>query len=236
MLPATPSPEFVRFALFEVHFRAGELRKEGRGIRLQEQPFQVLAMLLERPGEVITRTELQQKLWPADTFVDFDHGLNSAVARLREALNDSAERPKYIETVARRGYRFIGQLEQLCNPPALAPGAGDASVTRAPRLGRNWKKWVPVLSGAGLLVFAAGAFFWRHPGRSRAVNKSINSVAVLPFNNAAASPQEFLADGITQSTIDHLSRLGNLKVFHSGLSCVTEGARTTSGRLAMILA
>src|ERR1700746_3817449 len=119
--PDRPSP-FVRFAQFEVRFRAGELWKEGRRIRLQEQPFQVLTMLLERPGDMVTRAELQKKLWPADTFVDFDHGLNSAVARLREALNDSAERPKYIETEARRGYRFIGQLEQACDAHSLEPG------------------------------------------------------------------------------------------------------------------
>ena len=85
---------FVRFGPFEVDFRIGELRKEGRRVGLQEQPFQVLSTLLERPGEMVTRGELQKKLWPSDTFVDFDHGLNSAVARLREALNDSAERPK----------------------------------------------------------------------------------------------------------------------------------------------
>src|SRR6201997_3646440 len=108
--PDRPSP-FVRFAQFEVRFRAGELWKEGRRIRLQEQPFQVLTMLLERPGDMVTRAELQKKLWPADTFVDFDHGLNSAVARLREALNDSAEQPHFIETVAKRGYRFIAPLQ-----------------------------------------------------------------------------------------------------------------------------
>jgi TolB-like protein/DNA-binding winged helix-turn-helix (wHTH) protein/Tfp pilus assembly protein PilF len=220
MLPATPSPGVVRFALFEVHFRAGELLKDGRRIRLQEQPFQVLAMLLEHPGEVVTRTELQQKLWPADTFVDFDHGMNSAVARLREALNDSAERPKYIETVARRGYRFIGQLEPVRNPPAAALGAPipeRSLVTQPPRLPRNWKKWVPLLAALGLLVFGTRGFYWRRPGRSQAGNKAIDSVAVLPFKNAAASPdQEFLADGITQSAIDHLSRLGNLKVISLG--------------------
>lgn len=220
MLPSTPYPEIVRFAPFEVHFRAGELLKDGRRIRLQEQPFQVLAMLLEHSGEVVTRTELQQKLWPADTFVDFDHGMNSAVARLREALNDSAERPKYIETVARRGYRFIGHVEPVCNPPApeqAAPGAEDSLVVQPPQLPWHWKKWVPVLPAAALLVSGAGAFFLRHSSRSQAVNKSIDSVAVLPFENAAASPdQEFLADGITQSAIDRLSRLGNLKVISLG--------------------
>lgn len=217
--PDQPSP-FVRFAQFEVRFRAGELRKDGRRIRLQEQPFQVLTMLLERPGDMVTRAELQQKLWPADTFVDFDHGLNSAVARLREALNDSAERPRYIETVARRGYRFIGQLEPIGSPPALVPeacGPEDSLLIRHIRLPWNWKKSLPVLAVASLLVFVATALLLRRPFRSQAVNKTIDSVAVLPFKNAAASPdQEFLADGITQSAIDHLSRLSNLKVISLG--------------------
>jgi TolB-like protein/DNA-binding winged helix-turn-helix (wHTH) protein/Tfp pilus assembly protein PilF len=220
MLPANPPRELARFALFEVYFRAGELRREGRRIRLQEQPFQILAMLLEHPGELVTRTELHQKLWAADTFVDFDHGLNSAVARLREALNDSAERPKYIETVARRGYRFIGQLEGVCRPPDASLGASDTEdslPTRPPGVARNWKKRVPTLAAAGVLVFGAGTYIWRHSGRSQAVNKSIDSVAVLPFQYTAASTdQEFLADGITQSAIDHLSRLGNLKVISLG--------------------
>ena len=111
-MPQVALPSSVRFADFEVDFRAGELRKRGRRIRLQEQPFRVLTMLVERSGEVVSREELRQKLWPADTFVDFDHGLNSAVARLREKLNDSAEAPRYVETVPKRGYRFIGLVEE----------------------------------------------------------------------------------------------------------------------------
>ena len=220
MLQGAPSPESARFALFEVHFRAGELRKEGRRIRLQEQPFRVLVMLLEHPGEVVTRAELHQKLWPADTFVDFDHGLNSAVARLREALTDSAERPRYVETVARRGYRFIGQLEPVYSPRALVPGdlgPEDSLLIRLIRRPWNWNKSVPVLALAGLLVLVATALLLRRTFRSEAVNKTIDSVAVLPFKNAAASPdQELLADGITQSAIDHLSRLSNLKVISLG--------------------
>jgi len=111
-MPQVAFPSSVRFADFEVDFRAGELRKRGRRIRLQEQPFRVLTMLVERSGEVVSREELRQKLWPVDTFVDFDHGLNSAVARLREKLNDSAEAPRYVETVPKRGYRFIGSVEE----------------------------------------------------------------------------------------------------------------------------
>src|SRR5499433_46370 len=102
------SPKTVRFGDFEVDLGAGELRKHGLRLRLQAQPFQVLMALLERPGEVITREELIRRLWPEGTFVDFDRGLNVAVTRLRQALADSAESPRYVETVARRGYRLIG--------------------------------------------------------------------------------------------------------------------------------
>src|SRR5215469_318826 len=97
----------IRFGIFEVDLRAGELRRNGSRVKLQEQPFQILVALLDRHGEVVTRDELQKKLWPADTFVDFDHSLNAAIRRLREALGDSAENPRFVETVARRGYRFI---------------------------------------------------------------------------------------------------------------------------------
>src|SRR6266513_3296247 len=102
----------VRFAAFELDSRAGELRKQGAKVKLQEQPFQILQILLQRPGEVVTREELQQKIWPSDTFVDFDHGINNAIKRLREALGDTAETPCYVETLPRRGYRFIGKIER----------------------------------------------------------------------------------------------------------------------------
>ena len=101
----------MRFGAFEADLAAGELRKNGVRIRLQEQPFQVLAFFLARPGEVVTREDLRQKLWPADTFVDFDHSLNTAVNKLREALGDSASTPRYVETLARRGYRFLAPVE-----------------------------------------------------------------------------------------------------------------------------
>jgi cholera toxin transcriptional activator len=103
--------KITRFGVFELDLSAGELRKNGRKLRLQEQPFQILALLLERAGDVVTREELRQKLWPADTFVDFDHGLNTAVNKLRELLGDSASNPRFIETLARRGYRFIAPVQ-----------------------------------------------------------------------------------------------------------------------------
>src|SRR5262245_39934824 len=98
------------FGVFEVDLRAGELRKHGLRVRLQQQPFQVLAMLIARPGEVVSREEIQRTLWPADTFVDFDHGLNKAINKVRDALGDSADAPRFVETVAKRGYRFLADV------------------------------------------------------------------------------------------------------------------------------
>src|SRR5580704_6334601 len=104
---ASPAGRVIRFGVFEADLTAAELRKSGVRIRLQEQPFQVLAYLLQHPGEVVSREDLRQRLWPSDTFVDFDHSLNTAVNKLREALGDSASSPRYVETLARKGYRFV---------------------------------------------------------------------------------------------------------------------------------
>src|SRR6478736_5093286 len=109
-MPEASTPVRLRFGVFEVDLRAGELHKHGVRLRLQEQPFQVLAMLLERPGETVTREELRNRLWTAETFVDFDHGVNKAVNRIRDALGDSATSPRFVETVSRRGYRFIADV------------------------------------------------------------------------------------------------------------------------------
>jgi len=134
---ASPAGRVVRFGVFEVDLAAGELRKNGRRIRLQEQPFQMLALLLERPGDVVTREEVRQKLWPADTFVDFDHSLNTAINKVREALGDSASSPRYVETLARRGYRFLAQVERAQMAGALAnsaPATPDVLATIHPEL------------------------------------------------------------------------------------------------------
>ena len=130
------------FGDFEVDLRSGEFHKNGVRLKLQDQPFQVLAHLLEHPGDVVTREELRQKLWPADTFVDFDTGLNSAIKKLRDVLGDSAEEPRYIETLPRRGYRFIAAVE---NSAASASGASRTKSSTpvlgipeaAPRLGTS---------------------------------------------------------------------------------------------------
>jgi len=145
------SPAVIRFEVFEVDLKGGELRKGGRKVKLQEQPFRVLALLLERPGEIVSREELRQTLWPADTFVDFDHGLNSAVARLREALNDSASQPRFIETIPRQGYRFIALLD-LPAPPQPSP--------RIARLETPSSRGRWVAAGATLLGLLFGVGVW----------------------------------------------------------------------------
>lgn len=116
-----PRSIVVRFAEFEADLRSGELRRQGHRLKLQEKPFQVLAALLSRPGELVTREELRQSLWPADTFVDFEHGLNTAVNKVREALRDSANNPRFIETLPRRGYRFIGSVDSGNSSASLDP-------------------------------------------------------------------------------------------------------------------
>src|SRR5579862_1664041 len=118
-------PDTCRFGIFELDLRAGELRRNGLKIKLQDQPLQVLVLLLKRPGEVVTREEVRNQLWPADTFVDFDHSLNAAIRRLRDALGDSAENPTFVETVARRGYRFLA-------PVSATPTNGNGLVITAP--------------------------------------------------------------------------------------------------------
>lgn len=122
----------VRFGVFELDLSAGELRKNGVKLRLQGQPFQVLTLLLERSGEVVTREELQQKLWPSDTFVDFDHSLNTAINKVREALGDSASSPRYVETLARRGYRFIAPVQSDSGTAATEPAPQTAAPMVAP--------------------------------------------------------------------------------------------------------
>jgi Tol biopolymer transport system component/DNA-binding winged helix-turn-helix (wHTH) protein len=161
----SPTNGVIRFGIFEADTRAGELRRKGVKVRLQEQPFEVLAMLLERPGEVVTREELRSRLWPADTFVDFDHGVNAAVKRLRDALGDSADNPRFVETLARRGYRFLAPVNGA--PLEDGPAKETAAVTTAiPKRNRRW--WIGAAAGLILLDLAGIAAGWRAGHRSAA--------------------------------------------------------------------
>jgi TolB-like protein/DNA-binding winged helix-turn-helix (wHTH) protein/Flp pilus assembly protein TadD len=196
----------VRFGAYLVDLRAGELHKNGHRIRLPEQPFQILTMLLEHPGEVLTREELQKRLWPADTFVDFDHGLNNAIKKLRDVLDDSAENPRYIETLPKRGYRFI-------HPVEAAVDAGLQPVLAVPW----WRRpWVAVTLGA--LVIAAGLFASNLGGLrdwllGRPTPGEIKSIAVLPLENLTGDPaQEYLVDGIHDELITELAQIASLSV------------------------
>src|SRR5215468_10645881 len=121
----TGKASILRFGVFEADLEAHELRKQGRRVRLQDQPFAVLALLLERPGTIVSREELRDKIWPADTFVDFDHSLNTAVNKIREVLGDSASSPRFVETVARRGYRFLAEVrsEQDASAQPMTQGS-----------------------------------------------------------------------------------------------------------------
>ena len=153
MLLATSSPPIVRFSVFEVDLRVCELRKQGVRVKLQDQPFQVLTLLLKQPGEVVSREELRSQLWGSDTFIDFDNGLNTSINKLREALGDSADSPRFIETLPRRGYRFIAPLESRQQPGETAPSRGSRS------------KWLVIASFAciGALAIAAYSYFHRVP-------------------------------------------------------------------------
>ena len=156
MKDAVSTPKVVRFGAYEVDLRSAELRKSGVKVRLTGQPFQILAILLEQPGELVTREELQKRLWPADTFVDFDRGLNAAINRVREALGDSAENPRFVETLPRRGYRFIGQVERAeqansTESQASVNGQKDGIA------GRGWKIGIAV--GSVILLIASGLLF-----------------------------------------------------------------------------
>jgi Tol biopolymer transport system component/DNA-binding winged helix-turn-helix (wHTH) protein len=162
------NPRSLRFGLFELDLVARELRKSGVRIKLQDQPFQILAVLLERPGEIVTREELQKRLWPEDTFVDFDLSLNSAVKKLRQALSDDSENPRFIETLYRRGYRFIGSVNGTSLPPAPMHGSAESAPPISERPSppvpaRTFR--VPAWAFTAVLVLVAAGLFWSRPSQ-----------------------------------------------------------------------
>jgi TolB-like protein/DNA-binding winged helix-turn-helix (wHTH) protein/Flp pilus assembly protein TadD len=215
--------ERLRFDGFELDVRAGELRKHGIKVRLRGQPLQVLEILLERAGDVVTREELQARIWTADTFVDFDHSLHNSIARIREALGDSADTPRYIETLPRRGYRFIGTVDnfpalRLVPEPGDENGVGLAVVVATPAESTPARSTraisnphlVILLSVLGVLGLAGWAV-WHHFSATNV--PPIRSIAVLPLENFSGDPsQEYFVDGMTDELITDLAQIGALRV------------------------
>jgi len=186
-------PRTARFGTFEADLHTGELRRDGRKVRIQDQPFRILALLLDRAGQIVPREELRERLWPAE-FVDFDHSLNAAIRKLREALGDSAENPRFVETLARRGYRFI------------APVSWDGET---PKPAQSKSRIGFAAMFAVLIIAAIGWLILRKPPVAAA--NTIDAVAVLPFTNDDPQTQH-VSDGLTEILIDRLSRLPDLRV------------------------
>jgi TolB-like protein/DNA-binding winged helix-turn-helix (wHTH) protein/Flp pilus assembly protein TadD len=218
---STTKPSVVSFGSFEFNPYSGELRKEGMRVRLEGQPLAILQMLLDHPGELVSREELQKKLWPGDTFVDFEHSLNAAVKRLRAALNDSADQPRYIETLARRGYRFVapvsGTAAELESEKVVAVQGQDQGEAQPPAQsvfhGRRW--WLVAAVAVCILGIGIAGWGWRrwrnHPATS--ASPPVRSLAVLPLQNLSGDPsQDYLADGMTEELIGRLANIHGLRV------------------------
>jgi TolB-like protein/DNA-binding winged helix-turn-helix (wHTH) protein/tetratricopeptide (TPR) repeat protein len=202
----------VRFATFQVDLRSGELRKQGVKIKVQEQPFRVLTVLLQRPGEVVTREELRNQNWSPDTFVDFENSLNTAINKLRDALGDSADNPRFIETLPRRGYRFIAPVSS--DRQEKSPVASEESKVADEQQGKNprTRRWL-VLAVVAVLALLTLAYVTIRGRTKDAAHSKINSLAVLPLKNLSGDPtQEYLADGMTEALIGRLSLIRGLRV------------------------
>lgn len=216
-VPATER-QFVRFGPFTVDLVSHELRSNGRKITLQEKPFQVLAILLEQPGQLVTREELRQRLWPADTVVDFEHSINTAIKKVREALEDSGDHSRFIETLPRRGYRFIAQVElpEEDHPTQLTPAKRNNAVSEAPRqLGTRYPLAMLLLASAAIigLIVAAASLWYKHAQSNAPAVTTLASIAVLPFADLSPThDQAYFSDGLAEEILNHLTKIPNLKV------------------------
>jgi TolB-like protein/DNA-binding winged helix-turn-helix (wHTH) protein/Flp pilus assembly protein TadD len=231
-------PSIVRFGTYELSPQSGELRKAGVKIRVQQQPMKLLEILLERPGEVVTREELRSRVWTNESFGDFDQAVNIAIAKLRSALGDSAENPRYIETLPKRGYRFIADVAIVdTDAPTKSPesAAGDSrgtehghqlqssglTVTSKPRLSPTHRVIVALMLGVSLPILAVWLF--RSRGRPPA---GIQSLAVLPLENLSGDPaQDYFADGMTDELITDLAQIRALRVISRTSVMGYKGAR-----------
>lgn len=204
----------IRFGEFELALKSGELRKNGDTVRLQPQPFKVLVFLASHPGQTITRQELQQAVWDGDTFVDFEHGLNFCIKQIRTALGDDAQSPRVIETLPRRGYRFIAEIEELNGSPIIESAAGNAHqsrpaepITSPAATDRSFAKSLALIGAIVVAAFIAGYLLWRSPNRPAALNSKL-MLAVLPFENLSGDPeQDYFSDGMTEEMIARLGQL-----------------------------
>jgi TolB-like protein/DNA-binding winged helix-turn-helix (wHTH) protein/Tfp pilus assembly protein PilF len=229
-------PPRLRFANFEVDLRSGRLKNQGAKIRLQEQPFRVLAALLEASGEVVTREELRSRLWPADTFVDFDHRLAACISKLRDALKDSAENPRFVETVGRRGYRFMVPVEPVAPPVGgqfTQPVPESAISQTQPRKLRELVAWIC----AGVALSLLFAFFalrrWHQPEVTASAIPRISSIAVLPLENLSNDPeQEYFVEGMTDEIITDLAKLPGVRVISRTSAIQYKGTHKTLPQIA----
>jgi TolB-like protein/DNA-binding winged helix-turn-helix (wHTH) protein/Flp pilus assembly protein TadD len=220
----------VKFGDYVADFESFELRKHGFRLKLQDQPFQILKLLLQSPGELVTREQLRMELWTESTFVDFDAGLNAAIRRLRDTLSDSAEEPRYVETLPRHGYRFIGEVQDVPEPLAASTEAGAAvgpmqgaeensidsqKQDSTAKVRRNWRIYAPAAGMVAVFLFVVALkseSFRRHLFVSHASTKS-QSIAVLPFENLSRDPSEqYFADAMTDALITNLSQVNSLQV------------------------
>jgi len=216
-----------RFGLFEADLNTSELRKNGLKIKLQEQPFQILALLLEHRGELVTREELRKELWPGDTFVDFDVGLNVAIKKLRDAIGDSAENSRFVETIPRHGYRFISRVEEV------TPVAEESRLSgKTRRRNAIWTS-TPAVAGTLILMLAlnAGGLRSRFWGRPKAL--VIRSIAVLPLENLSGdSTQSYFTDGMTDALTTNLAQIGDLTVISRAAAMRYKGSTELPGEIA----
>ena len=223
------APRRLSFGAFEADLRSGELLKYGNRVRLQAQPFQLLVMLLEHPGELVTREEICSRLWTAETFVDFDRSLGTALNKIREVLNDSAAEPRFVETLPRRGYRFIAAVSVVKSDPELQSPAED--LAKAPNRSRffNYAVGISVL----LLSVSIGAVSSRWWLPKLSGPPPIRSIAVLPLLNLSNDPeQQFFAEGMTDELITDLAQISSLRVTSRTSVMTYLGTRKPAAQIA----
>jgi len=241
----TRHPSVVRFGTYEVCFPAGEVRKAGMRIRIQQQPMKLLEMLLERPGEVVTREELRGRIWASESFGDFDQAVNIAIGKLRSALGDSAENPRYIETVPKRGYRFIADVSRVdadTGPKKPESAAGDLGAAEVgpkpagaelPGAHKGWLRSTPhAIVTLALVLTLSILTAWLFRSRSHAPT-GIRSLAVLPLENLSGDPaQNYFADGMTDELITDLAQISALRVISRTSAMVYKGAHKPLPQIA----